>query len=376
MLVDSDFMKSKLKYVKDQNLLDYWTKEWPASQRSNDAGEVTSWVASKFGAFLSNTMMRNIIGQTKSSFDLREIMDQKKILLVNLSKGLTGELNAKLLGMIFVMKFQAAAMSRADTPEEEREDFCLYVDEFQNFSTDSFASILSEARKYRLNLIVANQYIGQLSDEIRDAVLGNVGTAIAFRVGNASAEVMAKYMNPVFDETDLRQIPNYNVAIRMLINGTPTQPFSMELLPRLSNINKQLAVALKQLSAAKYGKPKAQVEADIFKRLASTPAAQTIPGQAPPSFGQTRVTQAPGLKKQTSKSSFLDEWLAKRKATTQPPVSPSSTVPAPVAPAAAPREENLAAQPPQAPVKEDGLFEQDETVHLNNPADQSPKDTI
>ncbi len=392
VLVDSDFMKSKLKYVKDQNLLDYWTKEWPASQRSNDAGEVTSWVASKFGAFLSNTMMRNIIGQTTSSFDLREIMDQKKILLVNLSKGLTGELNAKLLGMIFVMKFQAAAMSRADTPEEEREDFCLYVDEFQNFSTDSFASILSEARKYRLNLIVANQYIGQLSDEIRDAVLGNVGTAIAFRVGNASAEVMAKYMTPVFDETDLRQIPNYNVAIRMLINGTPTQPFSMELLPRLSNINKQLATALKQLSAAKYGKPKAQVEADIFKRLASTPAAQTTPGQTSSPFGPPRAPQAPGLKKQAAQSSFLDEWLAKRKVASQQPINPMTTTapltaktPNPITNPTVPKVTTTTAlqespeietvQPPD-PVKEDGLFEHGETIHLNKKVDQSPSEIV
>jgi hypothetical protein len=374
VLVDSDFMKSKLKYVKDQNLLDYWTKEWPASQRSNDAGEVTSWVASKFGAFLSNTMMRNIIGQTKSSFDLREIMDNKKILLVNLSKGLTGELNAKLLGMIFVMKFQAAAMSRADTPEDQREDFSLYVDEFQNFSTDSFASILSEARKYRLNLIVANQYIGQLSEEIRDAVLGNVGTAIAFRVGNASAEVMAKYMTPVFDESDLRQIPNYNVAIRMLINGTPTQPFSMELLPRLSNINKQLADALKQLSAAKYGKPKAEVEAEIFKRLASTPAAQTAPGQIPTSFG-------PGIKRPTApsgQSSFLDEWLAKRKAASQQPLKPvghtaqvttsqNAINPATATPSPVEKTDNK---------EDDGLLEHGETVILNRPTEPTPKETV
>ena len=373
VLVDSDFMKSKLKYVKDQNLLDYWTKEWPASQRSNDAGEVTSWVASKFGAFLSNTMMRNIIGQTKSSFDLREIMDNKKILLVNLSKGLTGELNAKLLGMIFVMKFQAAAMSRADTPEDQREDFCLYVDEFQNFSTDSFASILSEARKYRLNLIVANQYIGQLSEEIRDAVLGNVGTAIAFRVGNASAEVMAKYMTPVFDESDLRQIPNYNVAIRMLINGTPTQPFSMELLPRLSNINKQLADALKQLSAAKYGKPKAEVEAGIFKRLASTPAAQTTPGQMPTSFG-------PGAKRtvaSNSQSSFLDEWLAKRKAISQQPLKPvDQTNPVTASPTSVTPVAHTLSDTAASKTTDDGLLEHGETVILSKSPNSPPKDGV
>jgi hypothetical protein len=178
LLVDNDFMREKLQYVTDKNVLDFWTKEWPASQRSNESGEVTSWVASKFGAFASNEMMRNIIGQGKSAFNLREIMDNKKILLVNLSKGRAGELNSRLLGMIFVMKFQAAAMSRASMLEKDRTDFSLYVDEFQNYSTESFATILSEARKYGLNLIVGNQFTTQLTEEIRDAVFGNVGTII------------------------------------------------------------------------------------------------------------------------------------------------------------------------------------------------------
>ena len=149
---DPKFLQQKLQHVKDVNTLDFWQKEYPASQRSNDAGEINSWFVSKFGAFLSNEMMRNVIGQTKSAFDLRNIMDNKKILLVNLSKGRTGDLNSKLLGMVFVMKFQAAAMSRSDIPEDERVDFSLYVDEFQNFSTDSFATIMSEARKYHLTL--------------------------------------------------------------------------------------------------------------------------------------------------------------------------------------------------------------------------------
>ena len=200
-------------------------------------------------------------------------------------------------------------------------------------------------------------------------------------------------MTPVFDETDLRQIPNYNVAIRMLINGTPTQPFSMELLPRLSNINKQLATALKQLSAAKYGKPKAQVEADIFKRLASTPAAQTTPGQgSPPSFGSARSPQAPGLKKQAAQSSFLDEWLAKRKVASQQPINPvmpsSPLITSAPAPAINPMTpQAIATVPPQEasvvetvqpadPAKEDGLFEHGETVHLNKKADQPPKETV
>ena len=264
---DPSFVEQKLKHVTDQNVLEFWRKEMPASQRSSEFGEVTSWFVSKFGAFLSNEMMRNIIGQTHSAFNLREVMDQGKILLVNLSRGRTGDLNSKLLGMIFVMKFEAAAMSRADVPEEYRRDFSLYVDEFQNFSTESFADILSQARKYHLNLIVANQFTTQLSEEIRDAVFGNVGSVAAFRVGTTDAEFLAKQFAPVFDIDDLQFLPNYNTAVRMMIGGVPVQPFSMATLPPLGNPNPQLADALKQLSAAKYGRPKAQVEAEIFKRL-------------------------------------------------------------------------------------------------------------
>ena len=264
---DPEFLKQKLQHVKDPNVLDYWQKEYPASQRSNEAGEVTAWFVSKFGAFLSNEMMRNIIGQTKSAFDLRDIMDNKKILLVNLSKGRTGDLNSKLLGMIFVMRFQAAAMSRSSIPEDQRQDFCLYVDEFQNFSTDSFATIMSEARKYHLNLIVANQFTTQLTEEIRDAVFGNIGTIVSFRIGQNDVDALSRYFQPLFDGDDLLRVPNYNSIVRTLVNGVPTQPFSMATLPPLGTPNPGLADALKQLSAAKYGRPRAVVETDIFDRM-------------------------------------------------------------------------------------------------------------
>ncbi len=312
LLVDPAYMKSKLKYIDDENVLDFWTKEWPASQRSNDAGEVTSWVVSKFGAFQSNAMMRNIIGQEKSSFNMSDIMNNRKILLVNLSKGRLGELNSKLLGMIFVMKFQAAAMGRANIPEDQREDFALYVDEFQNFSTDSFASILSEARKYRLNLVVSNQFTTQLTDEIRDAVFGNVGTIICFRVGTQDAEFLAKQFAPTFDMDDLQRIPNFNAVVRMLIHGVPTPSFSMAALPPLGNPNKELGDALQQLSAAKYGRPRAVVEKEIFDRIRTatpTPAAGGAGAAgAPPAVAK------PG--------SFLDSWLDK-KSKTSPPVTPA-----------------------------------------------------
>ncbi|MCA9345294.1 ATP-binding protein [Candidatus Saccharibacteria bacterium] len=309
LLTDYDYAKQKLKYTNDRMVLDFWTKEFPNSQRSNESGEVTSWVVSKFGAFMSNEMMRNIIGQNTSSFDLRKIMDEGKILLVNLSKGRTGELNSKLLGMIFVMKFQAAAMSRADIPEAQRRDFSLYVDEFQNFSTDSFATILSEARKFGLNLIVANQFTTQLTEEVRDAIFGNIGTVISHRVGNQDAEVLERYFRPIFDIDDLQQLPNYNTIVKMLIGGVPTQPFSMANLPPLGHTNKQLSDALKQLSAVKYGRPKAIVEKEIFNRLTTEEKPKPTLGARGGAFGGGIAPPKP-----PGQSSFLDDWLAKRRA--------------------------------------------------------------
>ncbi len=317
---DKDYVKQKLQYVTDQNVLDFWLKEMPQSQRSNDFGEVVSWFVSKFGAFLSNGMMRNIIGQTKSSFDLRDIMDNKKILIVNLSKGRTGELNSKLLGMIFVMKFQAAAMSRANIPEEDRVDFCLYVDEFQNFSTDSFATIMSEARKYHLNLVVANQFTTQLTEEIRDAVFGNIGTTVAFRIGQNDVDVLSRYFQPLFDADDLLRIPNRNTIVRTLIGGVPTQAFSMATIAPLGSPNKELGDALKQLSAAKYGRPKAIVDKEIAARMAVEETSQPdIPVSSQqyssnsPQPNTGAVPQVPN----PANASFLDQWLAKKKQTQQ-----------------------------------------------------------
>jgi hypothetical protein len=279
-------------------------------------------------------MMRNIIGQVESSFDIRQIMDNKKILLVNLSKGKMGDLNSRLMGMIFVMKFQAAAMSRANIPESERQDFCLYVDEFQNFSTDSFATIMSEARKYHLNLVVANQFVSQLTDEIRDAVFGNIGTIVSYRVGQNDVDAMSRYFQPLFDADDLLRVPNYNAIVRTLIGGVPTQPFSMAGLPYLEPKNNNLGAALKQLSSAKYGRPKAQVEKEIFARLATAPKAPMMPQQPGanrqvPQLGQQRPAQP------IAAPSFLDDWLKKRNMSQpaqqpvgQPIMNTSQSVPA------------------------------------------------
>lgn len=327
VFTDNNYAKQKIAHVKDQTVLDFWNKEMAATSDYHKS-EVMGWFVSKFGAFLSNEMMRNIIGQTKSSFNLRDIMDNKKILLVNLSKGRAGELNSKLLGMIFVMKFQAAAMSRANMDEKDRTDFCLYVDEFQNYSTDSFADILSEARKYGLNLIVANQFTTQLTDEIRDAVFGNVGTIVSFRVGTQDAEALTKIFQPIFDADDLQRVPNANAVVRMLIQGVPSQPFSMATLPPLGADNKKLVMALKQLSAAKYGRPRAIVEAEIFKRLETIePAKPAAPfpksSAAPSAPGGRPQSGVPAAPPATTPGtgSFLDEWLAKRQTRQQSPAA-------------------------------------------------------
>jgi len=375
VFIDQAFADEKIKHVTNRMVLDFWNKEMAQTSEASK-GEMLGWFASKFGAFLGNEMMRNIIGRTESGFNLREIMDNKKILLVNLSKGKTGELNSQLLGMIFVMKFQAAAMGRADIPESERVDFALYVDEFQNFATDSFENILSEARKYRLSLVLANQFMTQLTDKIREAIIGNIGTVISGRIGITDAEILVKKFAPTFDAEDLTRLPNFKSIATVMINNVPSAPFSMSLLPPMGQSNPQLRDALKKLSAAKYGKPRAEAEREIFARLGAGDAAkkakmdqlkqaqqqrmaalQGAQNQAIP--GGPRPAGAPGVAPTGApsggSSSFLDEWLAKRQQinnTAPAPVTNANpafgpTVPAPAAQTPNTFQPATAAQPTQ-----------------------------
>ena len=326
VLVDPEFAKQKIKYLRNQRAIDFWTKEWPASQKSNDAGELVSWVVSKWAPFESG-LVNNIIGQKKSAFSIREVMDNNKILLVNLSKGKLGEAAAKLLGMVFVMKFQAAAMSRADIPEDQRKDFCLFVDEFQNFATDSFESILSEARKYRLNLILANQFTTQLKDSIKGAIFGNVPNKIVGRIGIDDAEVLQKAFTPTFTAEDLTKTPNYNSITTVLVNGFPSAPFTMKLLPPFGKSNPEIREGLRKYSASKYGRPRAIVEDEIRRRLSVNPVANS----SQPQLHQTQTQQKNQVSWQkrafsarsnnaninnsndsAKKDSFLDNWLKKR----------------------------------------------------------------
>ncbi|MBR2544213.1 DUF87 domain-containing protein [Candidatus Saccharibacteria bacterium] len=332
---DPEFVKSKLRYVTDKAVYDYWTKEFPASQKSNDAGEVITWFSSKWGPFIANTIMRNTLGQVKSGFNIREIMDNKKIFLVNLSKGRLGDINANLLGMIFVMKFQQAAMSRQDIPEDQRQDFCLYVDEFQNFATDSFESILSEARKYRLNLIVANQFMTQLTEKIREALLGNVGTIVCGRIGVTDAELMVKAFSPVFTAEDLTKTPNFAAVTKVMMFDMPSAPFTINLPPPMGDPDDELMKSLKVYSATKFAKTRAEVEKEIqdrwntvSKAKAAEKPTSTIPAQENmplgPSGGLQDVlssksdmdsasaSRTPSSGSDGSSSGFLDKWLSQK----------------------------------------------------------------
>ena len=265
MFTDEEYQKEWVKKLKDPVVRAFWEKEM-AKTSDFHKSEMLGYLISKVGRFVENEMMRNIIGQNHSSFDLRKIMDEEKILLVNLSKGKVGEVNSSLLGLIIVSKIQMAAYARADTPEEERKDFYLYVDEFQNFATDSFAAILSEARKYKLNLIIAHQYIAQLEEKIRDAVLGNVGTFISFRIGVEDAELVAKELEPIFNENDVINIERFHAYLRLMIDSAKSKSFTMATYPPPQGANEKIANAVRELSRLKYGRDKTVVEKEIMER--------------------------------------------------------------------------------------------------------------
>ena len=269
MFTDEDYQKEKVKHVKDPLVRDFWEKEM-AKTSDFHKSEMLGYLISKVGRFVENTMMRNIIGQPHSAFDVRKIMDEKKILLVNLSKGKVGEINSDLLGMIIVSKIQMAAMSRADIPQDEREDFFLFIDEFQNFVTDSIAVILSEARKYRLSLTMAHQYVAQLagkSEAVRDAVFGNVGSIVTMRVGAPDAEFLESEFVPVFDRNDLLNMEKFSAYAKIIIDNKPTKPFNIKLPPPAENYNEKQVDIIKQISRLKYGKERAIVEEEMARKL-------------------------------------------------------------------------------------------------------------
>lgn len=264
VFTDEDYRERKLKKCSDPTIIEFWEKEVARVDSGETSLEnMTPYITSKFSTFVSNDYMRPIIAQPKSAFNFRDIMDNKKILLINLSKGRLGDINAFLLGLVCVGRLQIAAMSRVDIPnEDDRSDFFLYIDEFQNFTTSSISSILSEARKYRLGLIMAHQYIAQLDEKIRDAVFGNVGTTAAFRISEKDGEFLEKKFGPVFNQNDLINLDNYNAVIKLLINGQTSQPFNFQTITREKG-NPEMAREMKELSRQKYGRDREEVEREI-----------------------------------------------------------------------------------------------------------------
>ena len=265
VMSNAEFRGLKLSQSRNPVVNAFWRDVAEKAGGEAALANMTPYITSKFDTFLTNEFMRPILLQEHSSLKFREIMDKSKILLVNLSKGRVGEINASLLGLIMVGKIMMAAFSRVNLPEESRRDFYLYLDEFQNVTTPSIATILSEARKYRLDLIMAHQFIGQLSDPIRLAVFGNTGSVVLFRVGAEDAEFLQKQFEPVFNSQDLMNIENFNAYIKMLVRGQTTRPFNIRIIPKPKS-DAHIVQSLKELSALKYGRPREEVEAEIAKR--------------------------------------------------------------------------------------------------------------
>ncbi len=276
LFTDDDFAKMKRQHVTNPVVASFWDHQM-AKTGAREKQEMIPYFAAKFGQFVTNTMMRNIIGQTKSAFDIFDVMQNKKILLMNLSKGTTGEINSKLLGLVIVQKIQMAALKRQKIARDERSDFFLYIDEFQNYVTESIESILSEARKYRLSLNIAHQYIGQLESDggskkkganLKDAVFGNVGSMMCYKIGAQDAEHMAKEMAPVFSDQDLINIDKYKACMKLSIDSQPSRPFSITPVnPYTEEGDKEAAEAYKQLSRLKYGRDREFVDREILRRI-------------------------------------------------------------------------------------------------------------
>ncbi len=271
IMTDQKFVQELLPKVTDPIIRRYWTDQ--IAQTSDfHKSEVLDYIVSKFGRFVTNKMMRNIIGQSKSAFDFRKVMDDGKILLINLSKGKVGEENSTFLGLLIVPKILAAAMSRVDAPIEKRREFFLYVDEFQNFATPDFATILSEARKYKLALTVANQFIGQMDEEVKNAVFGNVGTQIFLRTGVTDANFLQRELVPIFNENDIVNQERYHAYMKTIVNNEPVPPFSIDMTKDYAKHlaereqGEKVAQAITQLSRLKFGKPREIVEAEIAQR--------------------------------------------------------------------------------------------------------------
>ncbi|HLD34748.1 MAG TPA: TraM recognition domain-containing protein, partial [Patescibacteria group bacterium] len=270
VMSDKTFRDLKISRAKNIIVKNFWTQIAEKAGGEGELRNMVPYITSKFDVFLANEIMRPIVAQEKSSFNFREVMDSGKILLVNLSKGRLGDINSALIGLIIVGKITMAALSRTDVADpERRRDFYLYIDEFQNVTTDSIATIFAEARKYRLNLIVAHQYIKQLTDNIRNAVFGNVGSQVAFRIGSDDGEFMEKQFIPVFKAADLLNVDNYNCYVKLLLRGQTVLPFSLKTYPPKKGLTDVVAV-VKEISRTKFGRPREEIEQEIIEKHESS----------------------------------------------------------------------------------------------------------
>ncbi len=300
ILVDKKYRERVVDKVTDPVIRQFWVDEFP-KWSDKVLQEVVSPIQNKVGQFLSSSLIRNIVGQTQSSFNIREIMDSQKILILNLSKGRIGEDSSALLGAMMITKIQLAAMGRVDIEEDTRKDFYLYVDEFQNFATESFANILSEARKYHLNLILANQYITQIDEKVRDAIFGNAGTIVSFRVGAMDAEFLEKEFEPVFMQNDIVNLPKYNVYLKLMIDGIAGDAFSAKVLPPVfiddTAENEQTII---ESSRERYASSKDEVEDKISRWAGIMPASgfQTVNKPPVASYGPNPVVIQPQVRPQ------------------------------------------------------------------------------
>lgn len=338
ILTDKTYRKKVIEKIQDPVVKSFWVDEY-SKYPDRFQAEAIAPIQNKVGQFLSNSLIRNVVGQVKSAIDIRDVMDNQKILILNLSKGRIGEDTSGLLGAMMITQIQLAAMSRVDIPESERRDFYLYVDEFQNFATESFANILSEARKYRLNLIIAHQYIEQLDEKVQAAVFGNVGTLICFRVGAADAEVLVREFAPYFTEEDLVNLAKWQVYLKLMIDGVASTPFSANVLPPIQ-VNYSNREKVIRVTRERYAKNKAVVEEKITRWASSLEQAAVEEHKAvsaqPPKYERGRPPARNG--KLPAATSPSPRPVANRSVPPAAPVAPSASIAAaPVAPEAAPR---------------------------------------
>ena len=340
MLADPEYRKKVVEKIADPMVKSFWITEFSRYTQRLEV-EATAAIQNKVGQFISAPLIRNIIGQVQSNIDMRKVMDEGKIIILDLSKGRIGEDNSLLLGALLITKLQLAAMSRVNVPEEQRKDFYLYVDEFQNFATESFVNILSEARKYRLDLILGHQYIAQMDEKVRDAVFGNIGTMICFRVGAEDAEFLEKEFNPEFMATDLVNLAKYNIYLKLMIDGLAGRPFSASTLPPFPVPEQTFAEKIIKASRERYGTRRQIVEEKIIRwaGLENIAQAQMPTPNAPPklydakcaSCGKdTKVVFPPDGKRPVYCKNCLKKSQQERQGSVPASVSEPAPVPAPV----------------------------------------------